>query len=693
MKQKLTLLLIALVIALVTSMGAWATDVIWESLHGWTQSSGGVGSFNWYGVHTPGDNSITYSMSSIQLKQSSGNNNTNYLAIATTSPGSNSTIAEANVLAVSSNAIKATASTLYEYTYSSSVNLTGGTTYYLVFVTANTPTDGVYTIQSGRMEVNHLNCYAYSYGNNANVDWFPYFKATLTTTNSTKHYSYSCKNLAGYFLSSGYLLQNTDPTTGDAPSIAGYTCQSASVDATGVVFTYALTSNPLASATTAAGDIATKPKYTIIESKAGGYVYYTEAGGAVKAWSDQDGDKTHWIVVGDEANGYKLYNALTGTSNVAVVADGNDKPIQMLAEASNTASLFDIRYISDAYRLYKKGTKYCTNRLSSSSRLVGIHTNVNDGSKVDVSRYSKTITYKLKWGDVEKASESVNVPTGDDPADYLPWNYPYCNLTCDVDAVTTETSTVNVTMTWDGPFEFSTDFASAKWYCLKLNNKYVYYQTESPNHLLFSATKMEEPNALWAFFGNPIDGVRVANLYSGEGLFISNNDPAIMHNSTYVTNMIGSNAYGFTLHDGAYYIADVDGSGVSSSNGAAAPESSNATMKVEVPYKYLSLSFIDEYTKDKIGGYFEPTQSAVDALKSLYENASSVESSDYNNLKSYIIAQLAVQGDGFLYPSTGYYRIKNNGTGNYLAYGTPTASGTTRPAGLIATLVARGLIN
>ena len=41
-------------------------------------------------------------------------------------------------------------------------------------------------------------------------------------------------------------------------------------------------------------------------------------------------------------------------------------------------------------------------------------------------------------------------------------------------------------------------------------------------------------------------------------------------------------------------------------------------------------------------------------------------------------------------PADGYYRIKNyriknNGTGNYLAYGTPTASGTTRPAGLIAT--------
>ncbi len=238
--------LLLLLFTLLTSVSsAWATDVTWESLHGWTPSSGGVGSFKWYGVHTPGDNTITYSMSSIQLKQSSGSNNTNFLAIATTSPGSNSTIAEANVLAVSSNSIKATTSTLYEYTYSTPVSLTGGTTYYLVFVSANTPTDGSYTIQDGRMEVNHLNCYAYPYGNNSSVDWFPYFKATLTTTNSTKHYGYSCKNLAGFFLSSGYLLQNTDPTTADAPSITGYTCQSAAVDETGVIFTYALTSNPV----------------------------------------------------------------------------------------------------------------------------------------------------------------------------------------------------------------------------------------------------------------------------------------------------------------------------------------------------------------------------------------------------------------------------------------------------------------
>ncbi len=36
-------------------------------------------------------------------------------------------------------------------------------------------------------------------------------------------------------------------------------------------------------------------------------------------------------------------------------------------------------------------------------------------------------------------------------------------------------------------------------------------------------------------------------------------------------------------------------------------------------------------------------------------------------------------------PADGYYRIRNNGTGNYLAYGTPIVSGGTRPAGLIAT--------
>lgn len=676
--MKKTLLLL---FALLTGVsGAWAIDVTWESKSGWVQASGGKGGLKWFGALTPGSTDMDFTLTEdgfqIWHENKSSDNQNCYIAIAKSS--STTTLSTSEVVAVSNNRILPTASQLYTYTFDETVTLKGGTTYYIVFLTSNTPTDGAYPVGEGRVAVNHVNYGTYTPSTSYSNTWWPYFLATLTIEEDLTNYNYICKNLAGFSLSSGILLQETDPTTGDAPSIDGYTCQSAAVDGTDVTFTYALTTNPLASATTPAGDIATNPKYTTIESTAGNFVYYAEESGAVKgdAGYSKDGDDAHWIIVGDETNGYKLYNAKTGTSKVAVVADGNNSEIQMKDEASNTASLFDIRYISGAYRFYKKGTKWCTNRLSSVTKIIGIHENVNDGSKTVVTRYSKTITYKLKWNDDEKDSKSVTVPTGDDPADYLPgeWDYPYCDLTCDVSYVTTETSTVNVTMTWDGPFEFSTDFESAKWYYLKLNNKYVYYDTES-THLLFSNDRVEDPKALWAFFGNPYDGVKVANLYVGDGMFISNDDPAIMHASSFVENKIGSNAYGFYLRDKVYncFIGD-NGSGYVRMVAAEGNEaSSNVTMKVEVSYKYLALSFIDEYTKNKIGGYFEPTQTAVDALKSLYAGYSEITSSDYNSLKSFINAQLAVQTGGFVYPSTGYYRIKSSGQRSigesYIGYG------------------------
>ena len=107
---------------LISVSGAWAET--WESKEGFVQASGGVGSFTWYGVHTPGNASTTYSLTSIKIMQQTGNgNNDNYLAIARVS--ATSTLSAAHVVAISDNHLAASQSSgsLETYNFSEGVDL------------------------------------------------------------------------------------------------------------------------------------------------------------------------------------------------------------------------------------------------------------------------------------------------------------------------------------------------------------------------------------------------------------------------------------------------------------------------------------------------------------------------------------------------------------------------------------------
>ncbi len=305
-------------------------------------------------------------------------------------------------------------------------------------------------------------------------------------------------------------------------------------------------------------------------------------------------------------------------------------------------------------------------------------------------RYSVNVTYKMMFNGSEIKSVVVGENIGATASTPSAWTTPaFSSFTCPSTTITAETTEIEVTLTWDGPFDISPDFENANWYYLKMHGQYLIYSGSSttPNSLDdLASAESAASKAFWAFVGDPFNGFQLINKAAGsdKNLAVKWWNPNMDTQET--KWLLQSWNSDFALRTSSYfYLNNADGQlklWVSSTS----TEAMNFDCAIEsVSYKGLALDFIDEYTKDKIGGYFEPTQSAVDALKSIYENASSVESSDYNNLKSIIIAQLAVLGDGFLYPSTGYYRIKNNGTGNYLAYGTPTANGKTPSAGLIAT--------
>lgn len=172
---------LALVCFMQATMVAYAQQTLsWTT--GVTANDQATG-FRWFGVQTPAT-ADSYQLSALSLRLVNGSKTTDqsdsYIAIATaaTSPSS---VPEADVVAVSSNHLQPTAEGDYTYTFASPVTLQGNTTYYLYWVTSNTPTDGAYTAAGQRARVRNSTTYTPGvYLNGVRTDLTPVFSATLT---------------------------------------------------------------------------------------------------------------------------------------------------------------------------------------------------------------------------------------------------------------------------------------------------------------------------------------------------------------------------------------------------------------------------------------------------------------------------------------------------------------------------------
>ncbi|MBR1594826.1 MAG: hypothetical protein IJ659_08675 [Alloprevotella sp.] len=207
--------------------------VDWESYSGWTRNN--VASVWWVGITTPGTTADTYMMSQFQFAQETGYGAaTRYACISTTGPTSaGAVLDEADVLAVSTNSVTATAQEYYTYQLADEIELTGATTYYMVFLTSNEPTDGKYTVGTQRVSLN-TSYGTYVAGTMASngvlqSTWTPGFKATLSTF-SSYNVNYTCKST----------VDNSTITTGSFEGVVGAI---SAPDLTGYVFDHATTSD------------------------------------------------------------------------------------------------------------------------------------------------------------------------------------------------------------------------------------------------------------------------------------------------------------------------------------------------------------------------------------------------------------------------------------------------------------------
>ena len=269
---------------------------------------------------------------------------------------------------------------------------------------------------------------------------------------------------------------------------------------------------------------------------------------------------------------------------------------------------------------------------------------------------------------------------------------PYLTYTYDTSVIETGVTEVNVTATWTGPFEISTDFANAHWYDMAMRSKwYVTSAAKDANdgdaYITQNANTMGlvEDSYQWAFIGNPYAGFQIINKAEGQGKSFGWTDaqatnagiPTIMDDaegkhawnivpSTNTTVPAGSfvlNVPGTNL-----YINQFGGEGGkvkfwNSANNLG--DAGSAFTVFDVPTNFAS------FVAEEIAPYIESTGyfTFTDAAKATigYDEAYKTECpfETYKALKQKLTEAQATTAN-YILPETGYYILKNKYYGTYM---------------------------
>lgn len=767
--------LLLIVCALLATVGAWAQTSTWESHENFTQASGGMGSFTWYGVHTPGDASQVYSLTAIQIMQLTGNgNNDNYLAIARVS--ATETLSASHVVAISDNHLAASQSTgTYEtYNFSSGVSLLGGTTYYFVFLSSNTPTDGAYPVRQSRLALNHTDYGAYAYGNSANqANWWFGYKATVESSSAT---GFCTGDILGGTMESGNWKNSW--TSGTSPSFtltssANNINNSSSKPSGGLDIRIGSAQTATYMITAPAGYLisgyklfgnALNGNQTVTPAEGGSAVVFTNAGNSIEAKGFRK-PSTSFTLAGANnglflhamqvtlvpyssittlptaidkayviANARGIWNFADNATSMGVVSPTN---INLDATAQQIALIY---HESNYYLFSVNAGKYLTanNTLTSvptEAEQVNItatgntsypwffsfknvankNINVNNAPSVLIDSWStidagnsnavieaadfnatdalnmfnvRTVTYNLSYGgnSTFRTVSDVKTTVSANASDFVPSSFlnDLVTLTYSPEQIASNTTEVNVTATWNGPFELSESFASAKWYTIGMHKTY-----ETENHLMtyntsgetltaetaVGATEYEKitPERLFCFMGNPYDGLTIYNKAAGDGKSIfkseTQDEQATMAatGSTFIpkASSVGALTDGYFClfingdnnYLNCYYNADNNYNIKSWSSPDA-----GSTCWVEEPGQYY-LDFIDNLNLDAPVGavgtksYFVEHPSDVNTITSLRSTiASNMTSSELSSVNTQLDP---IAASNTIDLADGYYRFVN----------------------------------
>jgi hypothetical protein len=431
----------------------------------------------------------------------------------------------------------------------------------------------------------------------------------------------------------------------------------------------------------------TNPKWYFIQSGRNGRYLYA------------DGTNAGTTTNNPKTDAYKFAFISTGNNKVQIVSKagkdaGNNQYLSTAPGLSNTASDFyyyNVARSEDYFSLaYVELSPNSNFGYDGNMRLLHIgnqgnftswygHADVGNWFRVEEVLPLCEVTYTYTYGDhTYTATEIQNI--GDPVSLPAAINFPYTNYTFDTQTVPDEASaTVNVTVEgFDMPFEASTDYDNATWYFLRGHastgiypNNYISFNGSS---LVWAAGNGMDDPYQWAFIGNPIDGIKLINKAAGNGKYLTDTESATSMTET---------ATAWVLKE-----KDETKFGLWSTTRNNYANCANGTVKYwwdfdngscfwveEVPDNYASN--VEAEVKpwfDNYGGNFQLKTSVVEANQATYTAALvNCDLATYQQLLG-----LLDEPDNYVYPSTGFYRIKSIGARavgeSYIAYGKSNGS-------------------
>ena len=144
------------------------------------------------------------------------------------------------------------------------------------------------------------------------------------------------------------------------------------------------------------------------------------------------------------------------------------------------------------------------------------------------------------------ATKNATFQVGATPVAPAEFNNGLVTLTSDVEAVAEDTKEVNFTAEWNGLFEFSEDYANAKWYNMNIRSNYWVAMDETEPYYPKDNKDLVAPESMWAFFGNPYN-LTIINRAAGEGQSLTKDGSnVVMRDGEYAWELFG-NSDGFVL--------------------------------------------------------------------------------------------------------------------------------------------------
>ena len=292
-----------------------------------------------------------------------------------------------------------------------------------------------------------------------------------------------------------------------------------------------------------------------------------------------------------------------------------------------------------------------------------------------------TVTYNVVLNGQTVANASEIQAVGGAPAVPASLDFAFTSYTYDIDVIPGSATTVTATPTFNMPFEISTDYATATWYYLHGHASYSdRYVSTNGTEVVWSVGKGITEAYHWAFIGNPIEGIKIINKAAGATNFLQETNPLTMGTTDkswtikQQTNTgweSGANGFGLWSEVNNNYV-NTQGSTLkywgsfdqgSTFWGEAVPDNYASNVEAEIK------PWFNNY-----GGNFQLKTSVVEANQTKYEAA--LDNCDLATYEE--LLDLIADANNFVYPSTGYYRIKSAGARavgeSYIAYGKSSGS-------------------